>query len=371
MIPTQEQMLQVCLRANQNVHLWGNDGEGKSEYFKALIRGFGWGLGTQILSMSDPVDIKGIPVMVDGKLVFMPGRIYREACEYGERGVPYVIFSDEKNTAAPSTRAACLNAETGREVADTKLPDATRFASAANPPEVAVNGSDMQPPEATRTTHVDWELDFNTWGEGMLNGFASPAVIPCPDEWEDGVPGMRAFVVSYLQKDSSAYREEPGAQFLNKPRGNPRTWTNLARLLACGEAMAVSEDTLLGLAQGTVGKGAAGGLWEYWMLRDLVDIDEALSSPDTVVLPERADVRYLLATSLAAEVCRRGSLDAWNASWIILDRAVQGGWKSIAALGARTIAREVGSIPKAAKNIPPVAKEFMPMLRAIQGLESA
>ena len=50
---------------------------------------------------------------------------------------------------------------------------------------------------------------------------------------------------------------------------------------------------------------------------------------------------------------------------------MQDGWKSIAALGARTIAREVGSIPKAAKNIPPVAKEFMPMLRAIQGLESA
>ena len=369
-VPTQEAMVQVCLRANQNVHLWGNDGEGKSEWLKALVvGGFRWGLGIQILSMSDPVDIKGIPVMKDGELVFMPGRIYREACEYGDKGIPFVIFSDEKNTAAPSTRAACLNAETAREVADTKLPDGTRFMSAANPPEVAVNGTDEQPPECTRKTHVDWSLDFGTWAEGMLNDFAPPTVLPCPDDWEDRIPAMRAFIVGYLQKDNSAFREEPGPKFLNKPRAVPRSWTNLANLFACGESMGVSDDVLLHLAQGTVGKGASKNLWEYWMLRDLVDIDEALSSPDTIQLPERADVRYLFATSLAAEVCRRGSLDAWNSSWILLDRAVQDGWKSIAALSARTIAREVGNIPKAAKNIPTVAQDFMPMLRAIQGLK--
>ena len=41
MIPTQEAAVQVCLQANRNVHLWGMDGEGKTEWFKALVRELG------------------------------------------------------------------------------------------------------------------------------------------------------------------------------------------------------------------------------------------------------------------------------------------------------------------------------------------
>tara|TARA_R100000306_G_C4299030_1_gene104124 strand:- start:155 stop:562 length:408 start_codon:yes stop_codon:yes gene_type:complete len=132
--------------------------------------------------------------------------------------------------------------------------------------------------------------------------------------------------------------------------------------------MNVSEDVLLCLAEGTVGKGAAQSMWEYWMLRDLVDIDEILGSPDSVALPTRNDVQYILSTGLAAEVCRRSSLDAWIAYWIIMDRAVQAGWKDIAALGARAVAKQTTVIPKAAKNIHPVTREFVPMLKALKGL---
>ena len=363
MTPT-EQAFQIALQANIPVILWGLDGQGKSSYISAVCEALDWGSGTLIGSTCDPTDVGGLPVIVDGQhMRRIPHRIFAEACEAAQEDRPYVVFLDEMNGSPPAVLSSMLNLLTAYEAGDTKLPDSARFVAAANPPHIAVNASDFQPPTCTRMVHLDWVLAEDTWDAGMLGDWPVPAIKRLPESWENGIPQARALVVAFRKRFPECFHVEPTQQYLNKPRSTPRTLDYLARLVAAAESANAKGDVLRLLANGIVGEGVGGDF----------SPEEALKKAATLEIPEeRGDLCYLLFCSVAAHVVQNPSVQNWQAAWQLIGRTENTAAIAHAALAAQTLAsllrQDRGK--KLRKFVPQEARIFTDIFREIGALSS-
>lgn len=373
LLPLQEAVTQIYMLANIPVMKWGMDGEGKSEYDRALCRAWNWGCGVLIGSQCDPTDIGGMPVIQTdgGHFIRVPHRIFREAMEHGERGVPYLIVYDEANAAPTLVQAAEQNTLTAREAGDVKLPDTTRFALSANPSNIGVGTTPYKPPMLTRMAHVDWALDIDTWATGMLGDWPTPRNVTAPKGWEKNILGQRAIAVAFIKANRGLFRQEPREAETDRPRATPRCWTNLCRALAMAESLGANDDVMNLLVRGIVGIGAARSFNEFRVLRNLVDIEDAFKNPKTCTLPpmDRPDIQWIFFNSVAAEVVQRKTLKDWKAGWEILLRYEEcGAGKDMIVNGAHAIATLASEIKGAGKNIPKGILELLPMLKALATL---
>lgn len=378
MTPT-EQAFQMALHANIPVILWGSDGEGKSSFARATAESLGWGFATLIGSTMDPTDVGGLPIITGDTnnpgFAKIPHRIFKEACEYGEKGIPYLIMLDEMNCSPQAVLSTMLNLLTAREAGDTRLPSTVRFAAAANPPEIAVGAVDFQPPTCSRMIHLEYQLSEETWDTGMISGWAPVPPVSMPEDWEDARLGQaRALLVAFRKRFPACFRTIPTAEHLNKPRSVPRTLSYLARVTACWEASGTNSDVLRLLAKGLVGPGVGGDFLNFYKTRELIPSPvEILASPMTVEIPEeRGDLCYLMFCSVAAHVLQFPTVENWKAAWALIGRTE--GTRAIAhsALAARTLAgllrQQQGS--KLRKHIPQEARIFTEIFREIGALSS-
>lgn len=147
--------------------LWGAPGIGKSKRVEFVGKDLALTTEALIPSTHAPESVSGA-LVPDGKggarIVSMLGGVRRLIED--KQGI---LFLDELSCAKPAVQAAFLNVVLERKVGEERLPGGVRIIAAANPPNEAAGGWDLEAPMANRFVHLyirppSWQA-WNDWLE--------------------------------------------------------------------------------------------------------------------------------------------------------------------------------------------------------------
>jgi MoxR-like ATPase len=298
--------LSVCLSAGEPVVLWGAPGCGKTAVLEGLATGQGWPCETVIASVREPSDFAGLPVVAaDGTVRLAPPAWARRIADAGEG----VVFFDEITTAPPSVQAALLRPLTDRWVGDLRLPEATRFVLAANPPDIAADGWELSAPLANRMVHLDWSVPGDVIANGLARGFA-PIDVPsaAPDALAREEQRARVLVGGFLHHRRDLVSAVPARHGdASRAYPTPRSWEKVARLLGHAWALGADEGVVRLLLAGTVGVAATIELLQWQRAVDLPDPEGLLAEPGSFTVPARPDLVHPIASSLLVALTEQPS----------------------------------------------------------------
>ncbi len=361
----------ICAQSGVTPLATGLPGVGKTATVQAFARATGRPCYTLIGSLRDPADVGGYPypgeiAAIDDsgeKKVFMrliPPQWAVDACD----GRPWVIFLDELTCVAPATQAAMLRVIAEHVVGDLPLPAGTWILAACNPPGIAANGFEVEPPMANRLCHLEWKMDWEAWDEGMMSGllFPDPTFPTLPATWRDGLVRVGGEIAAFRKRRPSAF--EPAvdaAGHVTMDRAtmsgawpSPRSWTNAATCLAAAESVAADDLTVMELISGCVGHGAASEFFEWKRSLDLPDPEDVIREAIAARRekremdyrhPNRPDKVIALLNSVSGAVLSKMTLERWEAGMEIIAEAAKLG-PDVAGVCARPL---VKGMPKGAK----------------------
>lgn len=259
---------------------WGGTGECKTAFLEALIRAIGKKPFVFIPSQHMPEDVGGIPD-IDKKsglarMVHLDWLVRMTQEGWG------IIF-DELTTAPQSMRPALLSLLNEGRVGDLVLHPSTIRVAAANPPELAPNSSPLEPSMLNRMYHHDWELPFDSWLDGMLNGgqFKAPDNFPIVGDISSYVPKWTRRV-GYLLQRQPALRGCKRIPDDEKAFPSLRQWYHLAHCLAGADKVKAGGDVMNQIATGMVGSAGAGQLMQSIAAKDLYDPAEVVDRTVTI-----------------------------------------------------------------------------------------
>jgi hypothetical protein len=332
-------------KPSQPVLIWGPDGCGKSRGILSYILKLKNPDGSPVKfwflngNSMEPTDMPGLFARGEngewGRVPVL--RALKEARVEHAKGNFFVFVLEEFTTMNKAVMAPFLSFISEKVAGDDRYnEDLTHIIALANPPEIAVNPTHLAPPVATRFFHIQWKMEFSYWAENMMAG-----------SWFPGTQEAAADVISFLVSrgnpdtagfdETSGFAQTPSREFMNKTRGNPRTWTNLIKsdtvARECGASLPAREI----LFRGMVGEGL-GREYLSWlkMKSEGIDILQALKDPDSVEIPTRTDRQFAFYTAIAARVSiTMNEDDYWNA-WELLCRTQD---KDLATLAARTLGK--------------------------------
>lgn len=350
----------ILVQANQAGLLWGGPGTGKTYTIGALAAALKRHLETIIASIRQPEDFGGLPRLTDGGVQLLaPDWAHRLV-----KAINGILFLDEITTNVPATQAALLRVLAEKVVGDLPLPATTALVLAANPAEIAAGGWDLAAPLANRVCHIDWPCDEDTWIEGMMNGFALPAIPRVEDNWQELIPGFRGLIASFINKRRGLLYvpPKPGAADI-RGWASPRSWTNLADSLAAASSAGVNESVISIIAGGWVGPGNANELATWLRELDLPDADDVLRDPSILTLPDkRADRLFAILSNVALAVRSNPTPERWQAAWSVLARVAEAKQADVAVISAHTLLAMKPSDP--AYRLP--VKELAPFAASIR-----
>ncbi len=293
----------------------GASGTGKSAFTSSLAKESNRYYYPLYLGQQIPEDLGGFPV---------PTKVEYEGDEYHvvkrllDEGMllcklqPSVLFLDELTCATPAVQAAAL------QWVLEDIPNCWKFA-AANPPDIAANGTPLEAPMVNRLCIMEWEPDVESWKQGMEgNGidFPEPDVPLLPSDWEEGIAFYSAQASTFLS-DTNHVLARP--ELLNVaptdegmlPFPSQRSWTNACRLLGAADSVGADEHTRRVLVTGCVGAEAGQMFLDFMKHEELKTPEEILSDPYDVKVPSVCH----LAISYIGSVVRRVREDNTPTRW--------------------------------------------------------
>lgn len=356
--------LALAVTADIPTLIWGLPGEGKTAVIEQIARHNGLHCETVIASIHAPEDFKGMPMQVDGRMVYAAPDWAQNVAD-ADGGL---VFLDEISTAPPSTQAALLRPVLQKVAGALRLPENTRFVAAANPPEIAADGWDLSAPLANRFVHIDWEVDAATVADGFSFGFAD---VDLPVVNHDKVDSMfaetKGAVGAFLMSRPDMKSVMPKSSTESgRAWPSPRSWEMGAKALAFARAAGESQSVQNILLAGAVGPAAAREFLTWETNLDLPDVEQALKE-GKIALPDRADKVYMTAAAIT-----RALLD--NPSKARMDSGVNKLFVAIADAGHRDMAvvglRQVGKKFNESKAVlsPQAVEHFASVLQAMNKL---
>jgi len=352
--------LAVAVGARVPVLLWGGAGLGKSSAVREMAAAAGLACETVIASIREPSDFAGLPIVAqDGQTVSLAPPSWAQRLAAADSGV---LFLDEISTAPPAVQAALLRVVLERTVGDLALPEDVSVVAAANPPEQAADGWDLSPPLANRFCHLDWDLQAGEWADGILAGFAQPAVPALLAEtMRAEVTAARAAVGAFVSARPQLLYAHPGNEAASgRAWPSPRSWDMAARLLAAAQVSGAAGTVTALLVAGAVGPGAAAEFLAWREDLDLPDPETVLRDPASFRLPDRGARAYAALAGVTAAVIANNTAPRWEAAWRAIAAATGGSQSDIAVAAVRSLIahRPDGAVPPAA-----VLTAMTPVLR--------
>jgi hypothetical protein len=369
----------------------GLPGEAKTSIIHALARALGRECYTLIGSIREPADIGGYPYLrtVDdghgGEKVFMalvPPKWVMDTWGNGTRK-KWVIFLDELTCCPPAVQAAMLRVIAERYVGDEPLPEDTIIVAACNPPGVAANGHELEPPMANRVCHLQWEMDWSAWDRGMMNGlnFPEPEFTLLPENWKDGLSGVAAMFTAFRKVKHTLFQAYP-----TKDRSaasgawpSPRSWTNAATCRAAALSVGAEKRVLHDLLAGCVGEAAAIEFTQWEDNLDLPDPEEVLAwgigqrnkkkvkwphkgkSTTDYVHPDRSDKLIALLSAMVSRVLQDSTVERWEGAFHVIGAAAEKE-VDVASCCAQPLAR---SVPVGAKLPESTTERIFPVMKRV------
>ena len=248
------------------VLLWGDPGIGKTAGVSCQARDAGLdGCEGLIGSTLDPADIGGYPVPDPSDLRFvrplLPAFVRR--LEAFERGG--ILLIDELTTVPPLVQAALLGVALDGRIGHYKLDPRIRIIAAANPVELAVNGTPLAPPTSNRFCHLTWQnVDLDVWADILRGDHLAVAPIDAAEReaavlaaWPEAFESALALVHGFLSRKPELRQATPLPGDDSPAWPSSRTWEFAVRVLASCKVHGLCEDARDLWLAGTVGGGAA------------------------------------------------------------------------------------------------------------------
>jgi hypothetical protein len=259
------------------------------------------------LSIHEPVDLTGVPMVKDGKTVFCPpGWLPTD----GEG----VLFLDEHSQAMLSMQNVSGQLIYDRCVGDYTLPPGWIVILASNDAKDKAGTSRTPQQINNRVIHIDVEADYDGWRDWAMDN------------------GIDARLIAFLD-----HRQELLCKPSPDARAFPtlRTWDFASTIIGEELPRPIQYEMLAG----TVGPGPAAELTGFLdVYAGLVSWRDVLANPETAALPEGPANSYALMSVLS----RRVTIDTIDALVIYL----------------RRISREMGNLCMTdAGRLSPVLKE--------------
>ncbi|MDM0116893.1 ATP-binding protein [Variovorax sp. J22R133] len=267
----------------QPCFIWGPPGAGKSDVMRQIAAEMEYELRDTRLSLMDPVDMKGFPVVNKELNVmewvppnFLPPMHVKKGNKVVANESYGVLFLDEMNTALQATQAGGYQLTLDRRIGDYVLPKNWTIVAAGNRATDRGVVHAQPAPLANRFVHLDFDVNMDDWYDWATKHDISPM--------------LRAFM---------RFRPNLLHAFdaTQNPRAfpTPRTWAFVDRIYDSKLDPLVEFE----LIKGTVGDGAAAEFQSFVKLaKDLPSIDQILIAPERTDLPSSPAAMYAICTAL-------------------------------------------------------------------------
>jgi hypothetical protein len=236
--------------------------------------------------VSDPVDYKGLPFVVDS----VDGEKVAEFMPFGEllalmtAKVPTVFFLDDLGQAPQSVQAACMQLLLARRINGHMISDFVIFVAATNrhSDKAGVSGI-LEPVKSRFTSILNLEPDLEDW-VAWANKTEQP-----PE------------VIQFLRfRPAMLHNWAPRREIVNS--SCPRSIHNVCKLISYGVPQAMEYEMISGAAGEEFAAEFLGFLRIY---RDLPDPDLVLANPETADVPTDPATMYALVGALSHRVVEK------------------------------------------------------------------
>jgi hypothetical protein len=352
----------ICVQAKQPLNVIGEPGTGKSSIMEGIARGLGWPLEVILLSIREPTDLGGFPVLTERGMELMAPSWARRFSKEQLGDKDAIIFIDELSTAAPATQAASLRVVNDRVVGDTILGPNVAMVAAMNPPECAANGFNLAAPLSNRFCQIQAvNGDHEAYVEGLLGGFPDPKVPHLPANWRDLIPQKAATVGAFITARPTLLQATPKTEAEgSKPFPTKRSWHRTTNLLAAMSAVGASPAVKSMLISGMVGEGPAQEFIAYERDLDLPNPEELLKDFKLVKIKNlRGDRQFAVLASITAAIMANNTPKRWTTAFDLFAYAYEQA-PDIASSSVRTLLK----VRPAKAEYPDSIMVFADMLRA-------
>jgi hypothetical protein len=268
---------------NVPIYIWGDPGIGKSDVVKQAGKELGVPVIDIRLSLMDPTDLRGIPMIIDGKaewvkpsfLPNLPGTM---------------MFFDELNHAAPSVQSAAYQIILDGRIGEHVLPENTIRLAAGNKKGAGMLAFDLPLPLKNRFVHLDMrhsKAGWLEWGE------------------ESGIDER---ILTFIRSKQDLLMEMPtDSAKISKIYGfpTPRSWAFTSEILS-GCTFGADEDILRPCIDGAIGKSASATFLAYLqMLEEYHTPEEVLANPSLLTKDTNKSVMWSVLTSIAEIITKK------------------------------------------------------------------
>lgn len=275
--------------ANIPAFIWGAPGIGKSDIVAQVAAEASLPLIDVRAVLLDPVDVRGLPAVQDGRAVWAQPDFLPRADRDGPAGI---LFLDELNAAPMSVQAAFFQLVLNRRIGEYQLPDGWRIVAAGNRQSDRAAAQRMPSALANRFAHIDVEADVQTWKAWAMRVDLNPLVVAFIDFRKPLLhlmPGAKPDDTSLpaIPADARAFP-------------TPRAWASVAKVADA------PDDIRPALVAGLVGEGPAAefeGFVRVW--RNLPSIADIIANPDRVTIPNDPATLFAVSGALARKAERK------------------------------------------------------------------
>lgn len=267
--------LTKCVSNQLPVLVKGAPGVGKSDIVAQVAADLKMDLLVSHPVVSEPIDYKGLPGIVDGQAEFLP---FGELLRLIEAVKPTIAFLDDLGQAPACVQAAAMQLILARRVNGHMVSPKVVFVAATNRREdrAGVTGI-LEPVKSRFATILELTPDENDWVTwAMANDMPSKLIGFCHFRW--------SLVSQY----------KPTADIINGVC--PRTLANAGRLINIG----IEDVETLG---GAVGDGCAHemvGFFKYFS--EVPSLSAILLDPENTMVPKEPAALYAVVSGLTEKV---------------------------------------------------------------------
>jgi hypothetical protein len=278
--------LNAYMAANVPTFLWGAPGIGKSDLTRDVAKANDMPLIDVRAILLDPVDLRGLPTVTDGRATWAQPDFLPRADRDGPKGI---LLLDELNAAPASVQAALFQLILDRKLGEYTLPPDWRIVAAGNRQSDRAAAQRMPSALANRFAHIDVDADVTAWGKWAAANNIAPMVL------------------AFIRFRPALLHAMEGSDLRAFP--TPRAWATVARLpqvQTVGTADRDADAFRLALVGGVVGEAAAAeleGFIRVW--RSLPTIADIIADPDGVTVPNDPATLYAVSTALARKADRK------------------------------------------------------------------
>lgn len=263
-------LLKIHIQANIATFLWGKPGIGKSSVVAQLAKELGIGLIDIRLSQMEPVDLLGLPTIIDQKTHWSTPAIYPT------EGAG-ILFLDEANAAPREVLAAAYQLVLDRQLGTYHVPENWVIVLAGNRTEDHAIVTTMPAPLNNRMAHIDFDMEFEDWSTWAIKN------------------DVRTEIVSFLRFKQDMLHDFNADK---KAWPSPRSWCMVDESLKHA-----TRDMEYEVVRSLVGEGAAAEFMTFTKLyRDLPSIQDIVKKPKATKIPKDPAGKFAISGMIGANM---------------------------------------------------------------------